>query len=256
MGLESLFIFTLLGGAAAGTYAFETCFTRKREGCRTWLCVLVATVLFAIGVIAAATHVQSMQHAFAALFGGTVNFGSGMVREVGLSGLFLVLLLIDLIITLVKKDSPYALRVITAIVGVIVMVLMGTAYADVYGNMVWSNAAATVLSFVAGDLTMGLAIAAALGSASYEEKPVVYTMVAVCVLLAIGFGLEISAFSAVGANVATQVAGLVVAAVAPAICVLANSKFTNKQALAWLVCVLTVVGVGVARYAFYATCAL
>lgn len=32
MGLESLFLFTLLGGLAAGAYVFETCFQRTRKG--------------------------------------------------------------------------------------------------------------------------------------------------------------------------------------------------------------------------------
>ena len=49
MGLESLFLFTLLGGLAAGAYVFETCFQRIRKGERPWLVPLVVVVLFAIG---------------------------------------------------------------------------------------------------------------------------------------------------------------------------------------------------------------
>ena len=156
MGLESLFLFTLLGGLAAGAYVFETCFQRTRKGERPWLVPLIVVVLFAIGMIAAATHVHSLSRAFASIGAGTVNFGSGMVKEVLLAGIFFILALIDLIITFVKKDSPFALRVIGAIAAVLVIVLMGTAYIDVYGNAVWSNAPATVLTFVAGALAMGL----------------------------------------------------------------------------------------------------
>ena len=112
MGLESLFLFTLLGGLAAGAYVFETCFQRTRKGERPWLVPLVVVVLFAIGMIAAATHVHSLSRAFASIGAGTVNFGSGMVKEVLLAGIFFILALIDLIITFVKKDSPFALRVI------------------------------------------------------------------------------------------------------------------------------------------------
>lgn len=114
MGLESLFAFTLLGGMAAGAYVFETCFARKRSGNRPWLLPLVVVVLFAIGMIAASTHVHSISRAMGSLAGGTVNFGSGMVREVAVSGVFFVLALIDMIATFVKKDSPFALRVVTA----------------------------------------------------------------------------------------------------------------------------------------------
>ena len=76
MGLESLFLFTLLGGMAAGAYAFETCFQRTRTGERPWLVPLVIVVLFAVGMIAASTHVQSIPRALASVSAGTVNFGS------------------------------------------------------------------------------------------------------------------------------------------------------------------------------------
>ncbi len=256
MGLESLFAFTLLGGAAAGAYVFETCFAKTRQGERPWLCVLVVAILFAVGMGAAATHVQSIPHAFQALGAGTVNFGSGMVKEVAVSALFFILVLVDLIVTVAKKDSPFALRVVTAVVGVVAMVLMGAAYIDVYGNAIWSNAPATVIAFIAGDLVMGLGLASALGAADLSQKQTSTTMLIVAAALVVGLCLEIAAFSSAKADMTMQVVGLVVGAVAPAACVLAKSKFTNKQTLAWLVCVLAVIGVGVARYAFYATCAL
>ena len=256
MGLESLFAFTLLGGMAAGAYVFETCFARKRSGNRPWLFPLVVVALFAIGMIAASTHVQSIPRAMGSLTSGTVNFASGMVREVAVSGVFFVLALIDMIIAFVKKDSPFALRVVTAVVAVACMVLMGTAYTDVFGNPVWTNAPATVLSFVAGDLAMGLGLCAALGVANLSEKPDAYTMVAVDVVIAIGMALEVAAFSAVGISPVMQVVGLVVAPVASAVLTLLASKFANKQTLAIVVCAALVIGVAVARYAFYATCAL
>ena len=179
-----------------------------------------------------------------------------MVKEVLLAGIFFILALIDLIITFVKKDSPFALRVIGAIAAVLVIVLMGTAYIDVYGNAVWSNAPATVLSFVAGALAMGLGLCAAFGSADIAEKPVMYTLVAVDVVLAVGLALEIAAFSGAGLNPAMQIAGLVIAPIASAILVFAGAKFNNKKTLAIVVCALLVIGVAIARYGFYATCAM
>ena len=207
-------------------------------------------------MIAASTHVQSIPRAMGSLTSGTVNFASGMVREVAVSGVFFVLALIDMIIAFVKKDSPFALRVVTAVVAVACMVLMGTAYTDMFGNPVWTNAPATVLSFVAGDLAMGLGLCTAFGVAKLSEKPVAYTMVAVDVVLAIGLVLEVMAFSAAGASPVMQVVGLVVAPVASAALTLLASKFANKQTLAIVVCAALVIGVAVARYAFYATCAL
>ena len=208
MGLESLFLFTLLGGMAAGAYAFETCFQRTRTGERPWLVPLVIVVLFAVGMIAASTHVQSIPRALASVSAGTVNFGSGMVKEVAASGIFFVLVIVDLIITLAKKSSPFALRVVAAVVAVVCMVLMATAYVDVYGNAVWSNAPATVLSFFAGDLAMGLGLCAVLGSVDVTKKPALYALLIVDAALAIGLALEVAAFGGQGVNPVTQAVGL------------------------------------------------
>lgn len=254
MGLESLFLFTLLGGMAAGAYAFETCFQRTRTGERPWLVPLVIVVLFAVGMIAASTHVQSIPRALASVSAGTVNFGSGMVKEVAASGIFFVLVIVDLIITLAKKNSPFALRVVAAVAAVVCMVLMATAYVDVYGNAVWSNAPATVLSFFAGDLAMGLGLCAVLGSVDVTKKPALYALLIVDAALAIGLALEVAAFGGQGASPVTQAVGLVVAPVASA--ALAASKLENKKMLAIAMCALLVIGVAIARYAFYATCAM
>lgn len=151
-----MYLFTMLGGLAAGAYAFDAGLRRTREGSRPWLVPLVVVALFAVGMVAATTHVHSIPRAVESVFGGTVNFGSGMIQEVAVAGCFFVLAAIDLVVTLVRKSSPYALRVVGAIAGVICMVMMGVAYIDIYGNSVWCNAPATILTFVAGDLAMGL----------------------------------------------------------------------------------------------------
>ena len=239
---------------AAGAYAFETCFQRTRTGERPWLVPLVIVVLFAVGMIAASTHVQSIPRALASVSAGTVNFGSGMVKEVAASGIFFVLVIVDLIITLAKKNSPFALRVVAAVAAVVCMVLMATAYVDVYGNAVWSNAPATVLSFFAGDLAMGLGLCAVLGSVDVTKKPALYALLIVDAALAIGLALEVAAFGGQGASPVTQAVGLVVAPVASA--ALAASKLENKKMLAIAMCALLVIGVAIARYAFYATCAM
>lgn len=254
MGLESLYLFTMLGGLAAGAYAFETGLRRKREGARPWLVPLVVVVLFAVGMIAATTHVHSIPRAIESVFGGTVNFGSGMIQEVAVAGCFLVLAVVDLIVTLVKKGSPYALRIVTAVVGVVCMVMMGLAYTDIYGSPVWCNVPATVVSFLAGDLAMGLALFALLGSASYDEKPLRWSAFIVNAALAIGLCLEAVAFNGVGLSPITQIAGLVIAPVASVVLVALSSKIKNKTVLALAVCVVSIVGIAIARYAFYAAC--
>lgn len=256
MGLESLYLFTMLGGLAAGAYAFETGLRRKREGARPWLVPLVVVVLFAVGMIAATTHVHSIPRAIQSVIGGTVNFESGMIREVAVAGCFFVLAVIDLIITLVKKSSPYVLRVVGAVVGVVCMVMMGVAYIDVYGIPVWCNAPATVLSFLAGDLAMGLALYALLDAVDYGEKPLRISAFVVNALLAVGLVLEAVAFSGEGVSPISQIAGLVIAPVVSIVLVALSAKFKNKKALAIAVCVVSIVGIAISRYAFYATCAV
>ena len=53
-----------------------------------------------------------------------------------------------------------------------------------------------------------------------------------------------------------QIAGLVIAPVASAILAFVGAKFNNKKTLAIVVCALLVIGVAIARYGFYATCAM
>ena len=235
MGLESLYLFTMLGGMAAGAYAFDAGLRRTREGSRPWLVPLVVVALFAVGMIAATTHVHS-------------------IPQVAVAGCFFVLAIIDLVVTLVRKGSPYALRVVGAVVGVICLVMMGVAYIDVYGNPVWCNAPATILAFVAGDLAMGLALFALLASADYAGKPLRLAAYIVNAVLAVGLVLEAVAFSGEGFSPITQIAGLVIAPVVSVVLVALSSKINNKKALAIAICVASIVGVAIARYAFYATC--
>lgn len=254
MGLVSLYLFTLLGGLAAGTYVFETCFRRERTGDRPWLIPLIVCVLFAVGLVAAATHVHSIPRAVGSVLSGTVNFGSGMIQEVAVAGCFLILAVIDLVVTVVRKDSPIALRIVTAIVGVACMVLMGIAYTDVYGNAIWCDAPATVLLFLAGDLAMGLAFYALLDNRGFDEGALRITSIVVSVVLAVGLCLEIAAFTGEGASPVALAIALIVAPIASIVLAVAAPKMGSRVTPVAAVCVLSIVGIAVARYAFYATC--
>ena len=84
--------------------------------------------------------------------------------------MFLILALVDMILVLAKKSSPFALRVAAAVFAAFCMISMATAYINVYGNVIWANAPATIVSFVAGDLAAGLGLYAVVARASYGEK--------------------------------------------------------------------------------------
>ena len=141
MGLESLYLFTMLGGMAAGAYAFDAGLRRTREGSRPWLVPLVVVALFAV-----------------------------------------------------------------------------------------------------------------LASADYAGKLLRLAAFIVNAVLAVGLVLEAVAFSGEGFSPITQIAGLVIAPVVSVVLVALSSKINNKKALAIAVCVASIVGVAIARYAFYATC--
>lgn len=252
MGFLSLFLFTLLGGLACGAYVFETFLQKKRPEGRPWLVPLVVVVLFVVGLIAATTHVSNIGRVFESLSRGTINLGAGMVHEVVIAGCFSVLAIIDLIVVAVKKCSPYALRVITAIVAVICIASMGLAYIDVYGNPVWCNAPATILTFTAGSLAAGLALWALLDKADYTAGTTKALAIVFDAVLAVALCLEIVAFTGAGESPIIQIIALV-AAIAALVVTLAASKVKNKTALAAALFVILFVGVALSRYAFYAT---
>ena len=155
-----------------------------------------------------------------------------------------------------KKETPYALRVAAAIVAVVAVVLMGVAYIDILGNPVWCNAIATVLSFVGGALAMGIALHAVLVSGGYEGGSARIASIVSNVILAAGIAFEASAFVEHGVDAMPQIIALVVAPIASIVLVALSSKAKNARAIAVAVCVLSIVGVGISRWAFYATSAM
>ncbi len=254
MGLESLLIFTLLGGMAAGAYGFETILMRKRQGDKPWFLTLVVVVLFSIGCLASATHINDFGRAFASVFvNGTVNLNAAMVHEVFLAGIFLVLAIIDLAITAAKKTTPFALRAITAVLGVIVIVAMGLAYIDSYANPIWCEAPATVIGMLGGSLAAGFTLYALLTSADYDESNNRKCFYIAAAIFALGILMEIGAFVAHGASVLALVIALIVGPIASVAVVLNSSKISKKTTLVSIVFALVLIGFIICRWAFYAS---
>ena len=99
-----------------------------------------------------------------------------------------------------------------------------------------------------------VALFAVLASADYAGKLLRLAAFIVNAVLAVGLVLEAVAFSGEGFSPISQIAGLVIAPVVSVALVALSSKIKNKKALAIAVCVASIVGVAIARYAFYATC--
>lgn len=240
-----LFLFTLLGGMAAGTYLAETCLERKRGDANPWLVPAVALALVAVGAIAATFHVGNIARVFTL----HVNLGAGMTQEILLVAVFGALVLIDLVLCAAKKQSPLALRICGAVAAALLMLSMGHAYTTVLGNPVWAQPVATILSFFAGSLLSGLLLFALLRrNAAGQSAAKAYLGIAAA-LLVVGLAVQASVFAAWSASVTLLVAGLV-AGVAGAACAFFAPKRTGA-ALPAAAFALALVGVGLARWAFY-----
>ena len=240
-----LFLFTLLGGMAAGTYLAETCLERKHGDANPWLVPAVALALVAVGAVAATFHVGNIARAFTL----HVNLGAGMTQEVLLAAVFG-----DLVLCAAKKQSPFALRVCGAVAAVLLMLSMGHAYTTVLGNPVWAQPVATILSFFAGSLLSGLLLFSLLRCRAMDSNAAKAYLSVAAVLLVVGLAVQASVFATYSANVALLVAGLV-ASIAGTACAFAAPKRTGA-ALPAAAFALALVGVGMARWAFYAASVL
>ena len=251
MDVMSLYMFTLLGGIAAALYIAETFVVKERDEYRTWKFPLIVTVIFALSLLMALSHLQNAGNMFEALGRGTINFGSPMFIEVIASGVFFVALLIDLIISFTKKVTPNAVRVVVAVLGFITIVLMGTAYVGVHGVAAWTNAVPTVVMFVSTALFAGFAFFIAVMRLTYEDKIMKIIFIVLAVLALIGMGLEAFAFNQAGFGVSLVIAAILFAPVLSIVLVALIGKFKNPQVLSAIICVSVVFGVALSRYAFY-----
>ena len=75
-------------------------------------------------------------------------------------------------------------------------------------------------------------------------------------MLAVGIALEIMAFSDAGLDPMMQIVALVIAPAASCVLLGVATKASNARMIAIAICVLTVVGVAISRWAFYATSAM
>jgi DMSO reductase anchor subunit len=240
-----LFLFTLLGGLAAGAYLAETCLDRKRTAADAWLVPAATLALVAVGAVAATFHVGNIARAFTL----HVNLGSGMTQEILLVAVFGMLVLIDLVLCRTKGRSPFALRVCGAVVAATLMLSMGHAYATVLGNPVWAQPMATIPSFFAGSLLSGLLLFGLLRRSAMSNGGAKAYLGVSAALLAIALAVQSSVFAAWSANTASLVAGLV-AVIAGTACAFISAKRagTGLPAAAFA---LALAGVGLARWAFY-----
>lgn len=245
-----LFVFTTFAGLAAGAYAASAAFPDKSEAKRPWLFPLAMLALLAIGLLGCLGHLHHPERFMNALW----NPMAGITQEAYLSILFGIALAADFVLCVAKGAAPRPLRIVGAVFGVLLTCVMGYAYSTTLGVAAWSTPV-TIPLFVFGDLAMGAALWAALAPGACAGKPFRYTVIAVEAVLACTLAAVAARFGSLDFSAAPFVAAIVLAPVAHLALFLA-AKPAERPWVAWAAFACVLVGVVVARYAFYAAYAM
>ena len=243
-----LFVFTTLGGLAAGAYVVSALFPNDGQGPkRPWLFPLVYIALLGVGLLGVLGHLGRPERFLLAL-----SNPSSMIAEEAYWSIALgILMLVDLVLLARTGASPRIVRILAAVAGIGLTCIMGNAYFTTYGNPAWA-AWPTLVLCVAGDLGLGAALFALCDGQLYRKS----TFAIVCAVLA---ALAAAGMAAVGTHFAVLGLGMepfavgTVLALAGAACALLAWKGKLPQAtapVAVLACLL--VAVVATRYAFYA----
>lgn len=240
----ALFLFTLLGGIAAGAYIFAWAYPTG-EGTKRWVLPCASLVLLAIGGVALLLHLGHPERMFYAFS----NPNAGITREGLATGLFGVLVLVDFVVALrTGKPVPKVLGIVTAVAGVLLLLAMGSAYIQFHGVPAWDNWT-TMLLFVVGGLSAGV-LALPLFDAEIARNSTFAIVAAILNVLfactAIATGVH---FMSIGFAIVPFVLAAAAAIAAAVVAWLAKDRQgITFPALAFLLAVAAVV---VARYAFY-----
>lgn len=246
-----LFLFTTLAGVAAGAYVVSVAFPVGKDAKKTWLFPLVCLVLLAVGLAGLPLHLGRPERLFVALS----QPGAMIAQEAYWSIALGVILLIDLVISKTKGSSPRGLRIVGGIAALGLMLVMSNAYFVSIGVSAWASWQ-TFLLFILGDFAMGAALLALLESDLMKDGTYLTVSAVLSVLAAVGVVLETVHFASVGASMVLLIIGAVVVAVAAVLQFMAKSGKMSAATAAKVVFACAFVGIALARYGFYAACAL
>lgn len=240
----ALFVFTTLGGLAAGLYILAAIF--PLEGKRNNLLLsIVPLVLLGIGGIALLMHLGHPER----MFNAFANPEAGITQEGIATGLFGAVLVADFLLVWRNGEAPRALRIVGAIFAALLICAMGFLYYNYQSMPMW-HALPTVPLFVVGDLAIGGLLVAALDGNAARNK----TLTTVNAVLAVLFAITLA-----GAAMVFQGCGLsplpfaiaAIAAAAGAVYLFTKGQGADSN-IRWALFAVLLAAVIVARYAFYA----
>ena len=241
----TLFVFTLLGGISAGTYLMGAVFPRKSEDSKAWIFPLVCLVLLGAGLLCVLFHLQQPQRFLNAL----ANPTSGITLEAYFSIPFCLVLFVDAALLLFKKKDVRWLKIVGGLLACGLMFAMSYMYlmsANVPAWYSWE----TLPFYVVLDLALGAAVYPLFVKDIARADAYSVTSAVLQVLAAIVAALEGAHFASVGLSPIPFAVGAI--ALAASAVFAFRAKGDRARVFALVACVLTVAGVAVARYAFYA----
>lgn len=241
-----LFVFTTLGGVAAGAYLMGALFPRKdKDMAKAWIFPLCVLVLLGLGLLFVLFHLQQPQRFLNAL----ANPVAGITLEAYFSMAFGLCVLIDLALQFFKKQEVRALQIVGALFGVGLTCVMGYQYLTSMNVPAWCSWE-TIPFFVILDIAMGAAVYPLFNKAVFENGGFLTASMGIQALGVVTLALEAVHFAAVGLSAIPFIVGAVM--LAASLYFLNKAKSDPASANALAICALVVVGVIVARYAYYA----
>ena len=239
----ALFVFTTLGGLAAGFYIAAAFFPLEGKGKNLLLSVLPLALL-GIGGMALLMHLgrpERMLNAFA-------NPQAGITQEGIATSLFGVVLVVDFLLTWRKGQAPRTLRYVGALCALLLTCAMGFTYYN-YESMPMWHAIPTIPFFVVVDLALGALFVGAIDGAGREKA--FWTVAGILAALAvIVFAGVAAVFSGCGLSLVPFAVAAVAAAAVAACAFLKGVGSTSS--LRWALFAVFFVALVIARYAFYA----
>lgn len=246
-----LFLFTTLGGLAAGTYVAVALFVGgangEREARRPWALPLACLVLLGVGLLGVLGHLGRPERFLLALS----NPSAMIAEEAYWSIAFGVLMLVDFISCVRKGAGIRGVRILSAVAAIGLIGIMAWAYFTAYGNPAWATWQ-TLLLFVAGDLAMGAALYALFDGGIVRTAAYAISAAVLDALTAVSFAMVGAHFAAVGLEVVPFAVAAVLAALGMVAVLLAWKGKLPAKAGALIAFALMLAGVAAARYAFYA----
>lgn len=254
-----LWAFTILTGTACGAYIAAALFpaVSKQATSSTgdvpdsmsskgqWAFPLVALALIAVGGLCAVAHLGRPELMF-----NVLNNPAAPITIEGIcAGILAVVALVDVAISKSTGSSPRWVRIVGAIVGIVFIAVVTSAYVTSYGNSSWI-ATPTFPLFVLGDISVGCA----LWLAFFDKKSKPLTLVSgiIAALFVIDLIWEGAVFSSFGQRGAIAIFIGAVFALAQA--VLSFLDWSGKFKASWgraALFVCAVLALAISRYGFY-----